>query len=229
MNVINEVLEHLWFKVVNGKSYALRGVGIQLPIAKNAWRELRVECSGSQTRCFLDGKLAIPPVKPGSPSDRVAINDTTFARGMVGFWTKADSKCYFVDARVQYTPRVPYVQVAINDVVKKFPHLLGLRVYADKNPGQPAVIGDMNEKGVGEAGTKTEQDVIDHASIYYLKDQKSVEITLPLRDRNGDVIAAAKVKMKTFRGETENIAVTKAGLIIKELEDQLATLQDING
>jgi len=219
----------LWYKVVNGQAYESKGIGVQLPMPKNAWRELRVECSGSQTRCFLDGKLAIPPVRPGTPSDGVAINDTTFSHGMVGFWTKADSKCFFVDARVRYTPRVPYVQVAINEVFKQHPQLLGLRVYADKNPGQPAVIGDMNEKGLGEAGTKTEQDVIERGSIYYLKDTRSVEITLPLRDRNGDVVAAVKIKMKTFRGETQSTAVTRAGLINKELESQLATLQDING
>jgi hypothetical protein len=218
----------LWYKVVDGHAYENLGIGVRVPIAKNAWRELRVVCLGSQMRCFLDGRLVIPPVKPGAPTDDVAINDTTFARGFVGFWTKADTKCSFVDARVVYSPRVPYVQVVIHNVLKEYPSLLGLKVYADKMAGQPVIIGDVDEKELGRAGTKTEQDVIDRASVYYLKDGKAVEVTMPLRDRNGDVAAAVKIRMKSFRGETQNTAITHATLIRKYFEQQIAA-QDIKG
>ncbi len=219
----------LWYKVVNGQSYLGSGVGVRTPMAKDVWRELRIECSGNQIRCYLDGRLAIPPAMPGAPTNDLAINDTTFSHGKVGFWTKADTKCYFVDARVQYTPRVPYVQVVVNNIVKKYPHLLGLKVYASKNQGLPAVIGAMDDHDLGEAGTKTEADVIERGSIYYLKEHRTVEITLPLRDRNGDVAAALKVKMKTFPGETQANAVARALLVKKAFEQQIETLQDING
>lgn len=219
----------LWYRVINGKSYENLGVGVRLAMDKDVWRELKVVCNGSGIRCFLDGHLAIPPAQPGAPTDGLAINDTTFARGMVGFWTKADTKCYFVDARVEYTPRVPYVQVAINNIARKYPHLLGLKVYADKNAGQPVVIGAMDTKLIGVAGGKVEQDVIDRGSIFYLKESKSVEITLPLRDRNGDIEGALAVKMKTFRGETESTAVSRATIVKKAFEEQVGTLPDING
>jgi hypothetical protein len=219
----------LWYKVVGGQSHQALGIGVKVPMAKNVWRELRVECAGSQIRCYLDGKLAIPPARPGSPTNALAINDTTFSHGTVGFWTKADSKCYFVDARVEYTPRVPYVQVVINNITKKYPRLLGLKVYANKNPGLPVVIGCMNEHDLGAAGTKAEADVIERGSIYYLKADGAVEITLPLRDRNGDIAAALKVKMKSFRGETQSTAVARATLVKKAVEEQIETMQDING
>jgi hypothetical protein len=177
----------------------------------------------------LDGKLAIPPARPGSPTNELAINDTTFSRGTVGFWTKADSKCYFVDARVEYTPHVPYVQIVINNITKKYPRLLGLKVYANKNPGLPVVIGCMNDHDMGAAGTKAEADVIERGSIYYLKADGAVEITLPLRDRNGDIAAALKVKMKSFHGETQATAVARATLVKKAVEQQIETMQDING
>lgn len=219
----------LWYRVVDGKSYESIGVGVQLPVEKDVWRELRVDCSGSSIRCFLDGKLVIPPARPGSPTNELAINDTTFVRGTVGFWSKADTKCCFIDAHVQYTPRVPYVQVVINNIARRYPHLLGVEVYADKNPGQPVVIGAMNEKLVGQAGTKTEQAVIDNGSIFYLKESKFVQITLPLRDRNGEIEAALAVKMKTFRGETESTAVARATIVKKAFEEQVGTMPDING
>jgi hypothetical protein len=219
----------LWFKVVDGQSYENLGIGVKTPMTKDVWRELRIECSGSQIRCYLDGRLAIPPARPGAPTNDLAINDTTFSHGEVGFWTRADSKCSFVDARVQYTPHVPYLQIVVNNVIKKYPRLLGLEVYANKSPGLPVVIGGMDEHEYGAAGTKTEADVIERGSIYYLKRDGTVEVTLPLRDRNGDISAALKVKMKSFHGETQATAIARAVIVKKEVELQIETLQDING
>ncbi len=219
----------LWHRVVGGQSYANLGIGVKVPMAREVWRELRIECSGSQIRCYLDGRLAIPPTRPGAPTNDLAINDTTFARGKIGFWTKADTQCSFVDARVQYTPHVPYVQIVVSNIVKKYPRLLGLKVYANRSADLPVVIGGMEEHDLGAAGTKTEADVIERGSIYYLKLEKAVEITLPLRDRNGDIVAALKVKMKSFRGETQATAVTRAAIVKKAVEQQIETLQDING
>ena len=219
----------LWYRVVGGQSYTGLGVGVKTPMPKSVWRELRIECAGTQIRCFLDGRLAIPPARPGAPTNELAINDTTFARGKVGFWTKADSKCYFVDSRVQYTPRVPYVQIVINNILKKYPHILGLKVYANKGPGLPVVIGSVDLHDMGVQGTKAEANTIDLASIYYLKEDKAVEITLPLRDRNGDIVAALKIRLKSFRGETQATAVARAVILKKAFEQQIETMQDING
>jgi hypothetical protein len=217
----------LWYRVVNGQSLMAMGIGVKLPMAKDEWRELRIECSGSQTRCFLDGQLVIPPVQPGALTNGLAINDTTFARGKVGFWTKADTKCYFVDAVVSYTPHVPYVQEVIGNVYRRYPRLLGLKIYADTGAALPSVIGDMDEHGVGVLGTKTEADVIARGSIYYLKTGRAVEVTLPVRDRNGDIVGALAVKMKSFRGETENTVLDRAVIVKKAVEEQIASLEDL--
>ena len=58
----------LWYRVVNGIPYEQLGIGVRIPIPKETWEELRVECSGSATRCFLNGNLVIPPHKPGTPT-----------------------------------------------------------------------------------------------------------------------------------------------------------------
>jgi hypothetical protein len=124
---------------------------------------------------------------------------------------------------------VPYVQVVVNNIIKKYPHVLGLEVYAGNGPSLPVIIGGMDERQLGAAGTKTEADVIKRGSVYYLKGDGTVEITLPLRDRNGDVAAALKVKMKTFKGETQSTAVARATIVKNALEQQIETMQGING
>jgi hypothetical protein len=217
----------LWYRVVGGKSYEAMGVGVKVAVPKDAWQELRVECVGSQTRCYLNGDLVIPPVRPGAPTNDLAINDTTFPSGKVGFWTRADSRCFFVDGRVDYTPKVPFVQMLVAEIDKKYPRLLGLRIYADKNPGEPVVIGAKDEQALGVPGTHYEQDVIDRNSIYYLKEKGAVEVTLPLRDRNGEIVAALKTRMGTFPGETQGTAVARAVVVKRAIEGRLGTLQNL--
>lgn len=217
----------LWYRVVNGEPLLQYGIGIKTPIQKDTWRELQVECQGSLIRCFLDGKLVIPPVQAGAPTNGLAINDTTFPRGKVGFWTRADTKCSFVDANVTYTPHVPYVQLVIDSIVKQYPSLLSVKVYANVNPGLPSIIGAMDPKLTGKPGTKTEADVIAQGSIYFLKVDKTVEVTMPLRDRNGDIVAAIAIKFKSFPGELDKTAVERATTVKKAFEDQIANMEDL--
>jgi hypothetical protein len=217
----------LWYRVVDGKAYDMLGIGVKIPVPKDVWQELRVECSGTRTRCFLGDKLVIPPAQAGAPTNGLAVNDTTFARGKIGFWCKAGTQCSFVDAGVQYQPKVPFAEIVVAEIKKKYPRLLGLKIYANKEPGLPVLVGDLNGAGLGDAGTKYEADVIERGSIYYLKDGKAVEVTLPLRDRNGEVSAALKTRMAAFPGETENTALARATLIRKAIEQKMATLQGI--
>jgi hypothetical protein len=217
----------LWYRVVQGKQYDMLGIGVKIPIPKDVWMELRIDCAGSRTRCFLNDRLVIPPAKAGAPTDELAINDTTFANGKIGFWTAGDSKSYFVDAHVKYTPKVPFVQTVVDEVMRRYPAIQSLKIYATKNAGFPVVIGDGAHTDFGTPGTKIEADVIEHGNIYYLKIAKTVEVTLALRDRNGEAIAALKVRMKAFPGETQATAVSRATVVKKLIEERVDTLQGI--
>jgi hypothetical protein len=217
----------LWYRVVGGKTYDMLGVGVRIPVPKDTWQELRVECSGSGTRCFLDGKLVIPPVRAGSPTNGLAVNDTTFISGKIGFWCKADTRCSFVAASVQYTPKVAFAELVTAEIKKKYPRLLGLKIYAQKDAGAPVIVGDINSGNLGVAGSKYEADVIARGSIYFLKDGNAVEVTLPLRDRNGDVAAALKTRMVSFPGETKDTAVARATVIKKAIEKRMANTPDV--
>jgi hypothetical protein len=218
----------LWYRVVAGKSYENMGIGVRIPVPKDTWEELRVECIGNKTRCFLNDKLVIPPVKAGAPTNDLAINDTTFARGRIGFWCKADTQCAFANTSIQYKQKVPFAEIVVGEIKKKYPRLLGLQIYANREAGLPVLVGDFNGAGLGSPGTKYEADVLDRGSIYYLKGDKTVEVWLPLRDRNGDVAAALKTKMESFPGETRDTAIAKATVIRKVIEKQMENFQGIN-
>jgi len=218
----------LWYRVVGGVRHEEQGIGVRVPIAADTWHELRVECNGNTIRGFLNERLLIPPVREGAPTNDVAINDSTFTAGKVGFWTAGDTSACFAEAHIDYTERVPLIQTVIASVMKKNSRLLGLKVYGFKNTPGPVVIADGKGEGLGEAGGKPEMQVLQEGQVMYLKTREYVEVTQPLRDRNGDVIAALKTRLTTFRGETQDNAVMRATQIKKAVESGLATLEDIN-
>jgi hypothetical protein len=218
----------LWYRVVGGRQYDMLGIGVKIPIPEDVWQELGVQCIGSGTRCYLNGNLVIPPPKPGSPTNDLAISDTTFSSGKIGFWTRADSKCSFVDARVQYRPKVPFMQSVVDEIMRSFSSSLQtVKIYATNGTALPVIVGDPNRTELGAPGTKVEADILNRGTIYFLKTGKSVEVTMPLRDRNGDIAAALMVRMKAFPGETQATAVGKATVVKKAIEARFDTLQGI--
>ena len=206
-----------FYKVVNGE----RGppVGPDVPIPAGAWHELGIECKGNQIRALLDGKERINLTDKVSP----------FMTGKIGFWTKSDSVSYFADTRIVYTRRELVSQTVVREMVKKYPRLLGLEIYAlGGNPKVPHLVASKEEKDVGKLGGKTEQDVIARGTTYYGKDRNSVSVTMPLRDRNGEAIAAALVVMKTFAGQTQENALERALPIVKDIQGRIQSLQELD-
>ena len=202
-----------FYKVVNGVRGPL--IGPEVPIPSGVWHDLTIECKGNQIRCLFDGKELIP-----------MLTDNSFARGKIGFWTKSDSVSYFADTKITYTPREPPAQAIVREALKNYPRLLGLEIYVlAPDPHQPRLVASKDPKAIGKLGDHTEQDVIARNVSYYGKGRSSVVVTMPLHDRNGDTVAAARVIMSTFPGQTENNALARAMPIVKDMEKRITSLQ----
>jgi hypothetical protein len=204
-----------FYKVVNGQRGTI--IGPEIAIRANVWHELSVVCKGSQIECRLDGRQVIP-----------TLTDTSFSSGKIGFWTKSDSVSYFADTRIVYKPREAPAQALVRNTLKNYPRLVGLKVFVQgAEPQTTRLVASDDSKEIGRAGEKAEEDVIRRGVTYYAKDKDSVSVTLPLRDRNGEPIAAVRVVMKTFAGQTEDNAVVRATPIVKEMGARVQTLQDL--
>ena len=205
-----------FYKVVNGQRGPL--VGPEVPVPSGVWHELTVECKGNTIRCLLNGKELITATDSVNP----------FASGKIGFWTKSDAVSYFADAKLVYTPREAPAQALVHEVLKKYPRLLGLQVYVTgDDPQSPRMLASANTNEVGRVGGRVEQDVIAHGTPYYGKEEKSVSVVLPLRDRNGDPVAAVRVIMKRVAGQTEQHAFARAVPVVKEMQGRIKSLQEL--
>lgn len=205
-----------FFKVVGGQRSA--PIGPEMEIPAGVWHELAVECKGNQINCFLNGKQAIP-----------ALTDNSFTVGRIGFWTKSDSVSYFADAHLEFTPRVPVIQTLVHQAHEQYPRVLALKVYA-KTPEKPElrVVASTDSFAVGNQAGETEPKVIEKDSPFFGKlDFNSVVVTMPLHDRNGEVIAALRIELKSFFGETEKNAVARAMPIAKHIEKGIVEAKDL--
>ena len=204
-----------FYKMVNGARSA--PIGPEQPVTKGVWHELKIECKANQISSWLDGKMAIP-----------TLTDNTFTVGKIGFWTKSDSLSYFSDTRILYAPRVPLAQTAIQDLLKKNPRLLDVKIYGRGADGEPRVIGSKDEREIGSAGGKTEKDCLASGQIFYGKQKTHVSVVMPLRDRNGDAMAAVRLAMESFVGQTEQNVLARARPLVKQLQQRVQTAEELS-
>jgi hypothetical protein len=205
-----------FWKVVNG----LRSppIGSKVEIPNGVWQQMTIECRGTQIRALLNGREVIP-----------RLDDNSFARGRIGFWTKSDAVSYFDDLRITYQPREILAQKLVQQAIKEYPRLEGLKVFATTSEvkGKPHLIASTDPDEIGQMAGDAETDVIERGVVYHGKTTKSVVVTFPLHDHNGEPMAAVSVFMKGFPGQTEKNAIARALPVIKLMESKVRTLDEL--
>ena len=203
-----------FYKVVNGAILGL--IGPDLAVPTNVWHTLTVQCEGNQIQVWFNDRLAIP-----------VFSDNFFSEGRLGFRTMADTVAYFSEASVDYRPLIPAAQAAVNRVLANQPRLLNLRIYAPQTNGPPRVIAAKNPAEIGLDGTEAETKTIADGATFYGREKGASTVTLPLHDRNGEFIAALRVQLKSFFGETQDNAIARARLILQDIQSQIQSAKDL--
>jgi Domain of Unknown Function (DUF1080). len=203
------------YKVENGDPR--QPYGPAMKISANEWHTLVIQCEGTRILCAIDGQDAVK-----------LIDNSARRTGRVGFWTKSDTAAQFSDVRFTYTPHQPLAQALVRDALEQYPRVLDLAIFASRNTGEtPVAIAAKNSKDLGEIGTKTEEDVIVSGKTYYGKGKEWVVVTMPLRDRNGDPIAAVRLRLRSFPGQTEDNAIVRAMPIVKGMQPRVQSLEEL--
>lgn len=192
-------------------------IGPEIAIASGVWHELSVECRANRIRCRLNGREVIPE-----------LTDNSFLKGRAGLWTKSDSVSYFTDVRIGYRPRVTRAEQMVTDAMTRYSRLLGVHLYGRDGPGQPLRrLAGQGDFGTKEEPGKVETDVIEQGTVYHGKVDGKAVVTLPLRDRNGDPIAAVRVISRSFRGQTEANAIAISMPVVELMKGRALSYQDL--
>lgn len=193
-------------------------IGPEVTITKGVWHEMSVQCEGTRITGTLDGHELV----------KLVDNSSAGKAGKIGFCTRADAVTCFVDARITFTPHQVLAERLVEQTLKEYSRLVDMKIFAVRPEGTtPVVIASKNARDLGQAGSQTEQDVIKTGHSYYGKGKETVTVALPLRDNNGDVIAAAWFEMKSFIGQTEDNALVRAQPIVRKLQAQVQSLEEL--
>jgi hypothetical protein len=206
-----------FFKVVDGIRSA--PIGIRTNIDQGKWLQMTISCSGSKIDAAINGLATIP-----------TLTDNTFTSGKVGFWTKSDSVSYFTDAIIQFTPKISIAQRMVNQSLEKFDRLEGLKILTKSkiNGDAMEIIASDQPEEIGSPGRPEEINVLRERVPYYGRSKEQVTVTFPLADRNGNIIAAVRVVMKRFRGQTEKNALSRGRQVIQSMQARALTAEELN-
>ena len=135
---------------------------------------------------------------------------------------------YFNEARVRYTPREPAAQTLVRDSIRRYPRLAGLKiVMSTGTPPAPRIVASKVEAEMGQPADQASREVLQTGKIYFGKEHGVAHVTMPLRDRNGETIAAVKVSLDSFPGQTEQNAIVRAQPIVKEIQMRVQSSVDL--
>jgi len=203
-----------FYKMVGG--IRSNPIGPEVPLARGVWHELVIQCRGNQIQCRLNGLPAIPP-----------LTDNSFTAGKFAFWTKSDAVSYFADTKLVYTPRVPLAHTLVTEMLKKNPRLVDLKIYTRGPDGEPRVSGSKDEKEVGSAGGTFEKECLAKGTVFHSRDQDTATVVMPLRDNNGETVAAVRLRMNAFPGQMEQTSLSRARPIVKAMQTRVQTAADL--
>ncbi len=204
-----------FYKYVDGKFVDPATIGVDVSVG--SWHTMTIQCQGNQIYWWLDGQMAPAVTTP-----------MTFVSGKIGFWTMSDSLTHFGDTTITYTPIVPMAQLMVQNIMQQEPRgILELRIYALDKSGTPRIIASNLAAEMGKAGTDAETGAITNGATYFGRGRGTVAVTLPLTDRNGDPVAAVRVELKSFLGETRDTSLLRAHMIVGQMQSQVLSSQDL--
>ncbi len=205
------------FKIVDGQRNV--PIGNKVEIAKGLWQEMTIECKGTRIRGLLNGREIIPWYDD---------KDNSFGSGKIGYWTKSDAVSYFADTVITYKPKETLAQILVKEAVSRYPRLLGLEIYAAAAEDGPLqVVASLDTQEVGQSAPKEAGEVLSKRGYYFGRGSGAVVLTLPLHDSNGEKVAAVRVVMRSFLGQTERNALARAMPVVHGMETRIQTLKDL--
>jgi hypothetical protein len=106
--------------------------------------------------------------------------------------------------------------------------LLAVKIFATTSARSDLhCVASSDDGDLGRPAGKFEQETLATAEIYAGKaDGRSVAV-FPIRDRNGDPVAALRVEMKRFAGQTDENIAARALPVLRLIEPRVISLKEL--
>jgi hypothetical protein len=191
----------------------------QILEAKDGWHHLKFSCTANTIRWELNGRKQFMRYNPNTTPD--------YRNGRFGFWVRSDTKVQFTDMELFLPEAVANKKKhhkLIADLALGNERLISLQLIARAKEGQaPVVMGSLVPEEVGQPGHEITTKALDTGEKFYGIDKtKGISTaTIPLRGRKGEIIGAARMRLRNNATIPQNRDLAYALEIAKRIQERL--------
>ncbi len=192
------------------KGIPVGGENSEIKIPKDGWFHLELTCQNNQ----ISGRLN------GGAFPAISLND--MPQGKVGFWARGDTDCLFAMSSADLP--LSFAQSMLNEVVRANEYVLRMELSAiRKGKNEPEIVAATNPKQAGNPAHPNCRDTIKSGAVVYSPDSEAIEVVMPVKNVEGEIMAAARMFLKPGTITTKTKHRARASAVAIELGKKIQT------
>jgi hypothetical protein len=181
--------------------------------APGGWHDLKFSAKGNALTWTLNGRNQFITYDPKKTPD--------FRKGQFAFWVRSDTKAEFAHLEILNPAEMLAKRHGnvLRRAVRKDARVLSLQLIARPAPKKaPQILGSLNPAEVGRPAHADCAKVMDQNKNFHGRKNDVAIVTLPLRDKNGVVIGAVRVSLRSPVGTEKRRDITRATALVKQFQ-----------
>jgi len=192
------------------KGVPVGGQNSEIKLPENGWFHLELTCQNDQ----ISGRLN------GGAFPAITLND--MPPGKVGFWARGDTDCLFAMSSVSLPVR--FSQSVVNEIARTNKHLQRVELVAIRTGKKiPEIAAATDPKKNGQPAHSNCLDTIKNGAVIYSKGRNAIEVIMPVKNVDGEIMAAARMFLKPGKLTTKTKHQARASAVAIELGNRIQT------
>jgi hypothetical protein len=188
------------------------GHSSHIALPKDGWYHLELTCQNNTINGRINGNNFEPLKFINNPP----------GPGKVGFWARGDTDCLFAMSSVALP--VSFAQSVLNEVTLTNKYLQQVELAAIRTGKKtPEVAAATNLKQVGQPAHANCRDTIENGTVIYSEGRDAVEVIMPVKNVDGEIMAAARMFLKPGKLITKTRHRARASAVAIKLGEQIQT------
>ena len=201
-----------WSVFEKGEAVKGRRDNAILP-APGGWHDLKFSAKGNALTWTLNGRNQFITYDPKKVPD--------FRKGRIAFWVRADTRAEFAQFELLNPAEIQAKRhrEILRRVARTDPRVLSLQLVARTAPKEALkIIGSLNAAEVGKPAHADCAKAMKENKNFHGRKNDEALVTIPLRDKNGVIIGAVRMHLRSPPGTEKRRDITRATALTKQIQ-----------
>ncbi len=186
----------------------------------DGWQTIKLTCENNNLKWTLNHRRDFVTYDPKKVPD--------YRDGIVGFWVRSDSQAQFAAPQIHTLKEERKLQLVnlLLKISRDNGRVLSLQLAArPREEAAPVVLASIDPKEIGKPAHEVIAKVLETKENFYGHNEKGVAtVTVPVKDRNGDTVAVARMRLRSKKENTERKDLAYGNVIAKQLQAEILDL-----